>query len=132
MVQIDTSKTVFEKTSISTDNKPTDFICQLDSKDQHVIKLALVTQLANTMSPRSKEFEELLDAGMNGRLCDIEDTLDIHYMGDTTSESPSCFSPNDSAYPLCIGNGQPECQKCCLFENMDDEGGLTYRREVPL
>ena len=80
MVKIDTEKTVFEKTSICTDNKPTDFIFCMDAKDQHAIKLALVSTLSNELSPNSKEFEELLEAGMSGRLCDLEDTLDIQYI----------------------------------------------------
>jgi hypothetical protein len=39
---------------------------------------------------------------------------------------PDCFVPNDSAYPLCKGNGNEECKKCCLYENMEDEGGYSY------
>ena len=41
-------------------------------------------------------------------------------------KSPDCFVPNDSAYPLCKGNGNEECKKCCLYENMEDEGGYSY------
>ncbi len=31
-------------------------------------------------------------------------------------ESPECFTPEENnPYPLCVGNGNEECGKCCLY-----------------
>jgi hypothetical protein len=33
-----------------------------------------------------------------------------------TKEKPICYQPEtDTAYPLCIGNGEKECENCNLF-----------------
>lgn len=35
---------------------------------------------------------------------------------------PACYTPEkDNPYPLCVGNGQPECRKCCLYAEMEEE-----------
>lgn len=39
---------------------------------------------------------------------------------DNLNQEQNCFVPNGSTYPLCIGNGSPECEKCCVYENMDE------------
>lgn len=37
---------------------------------------------------------------------------------------PDCFTPEpDNPYPLCIGNGKEECRQCCLYVDMEGEGG---------
>jgi len=35
------------------------------------------------------------------------------------TDRPDCFMPNDSAYPLCIGESGEgfNCSECCLYEN---------------
>lgn len=36
-----------------------------------------------------------------------------------------CFVPEpNSLYPLCVGKGSKECLKCCLYKDMQSEGGL--------
>lgn len=50
-----------------------------------------------------------------------KELLDVYLEPNT---SPDCFSPEpDNPYPLCVGNGKKECRKCCLYVNMEDEGG---------
>ncbi len=35
---------------------------------------------------------------------------------------PACFSPEkDNPYPLCVGSGRPECRKCCLYAELEEE-----------
>lgn len=35
-----------------------------------------------------------------------------------------CFSPEpNNLYPLCVGNGSKECLKCCVYKDMQSEGG---------
>ena len=35
-----------------------------------------------------------------------------------------CFTPEpNNLYPLCVGNGSKECLKCCVFQDMQSEGG---------
>lgn len=35
-----------------------------------------------------------------------------------------CFSPEpNKLYPLCVGNGSKECLKCCVYKDMQSEGG---------
>ena len=37
---------------------------------------------------------------------------------------PDCFTPEpDNPYPLCVGNGKEECRQCCLYVDMEGEGG---------
>ncbi len=80
MIAIDNNRTVFERSKISTDNKPVDFICQLSETDQQIVKMALVSTLCYQFEPTSEEFEDALSNGLNGRLCDLEDTIDIEYV----------------------------------------------------
>jgi hypothetical protein len=42
-------------------------------------------------------------------------------MKNTCEEKPVCYKPNNDPYPLCVGNGSEECEKCCIYENMDEE-----------
>jgi hypothetical protein len=48
-------------------------------------------------------------------------------------ETPECYSPNDSPYPLCKGANTPQglaendCFTCCLYE--DYEKYTTQRKE---
>lgn len=39
---------------------------------------------------------------------------------DNKNKKRDCYVPNDSPYPLCIGNGSSACKKCCLYEDMDE------------
>lgn len=42
-------------------------------------------------------------------------------------KKPECFIPEkDVAYPLCIGNRSEECKQCCLYRDMEDEGGYSW------
>lgn len=35
-----------------------------------------------------------------------------------------CFAPEpNNLYPLCVGNGSKECLKCCVYKDMQSEGG---------
>lgn len=35
-----------------------------------------------------------------------------------------CFVPEpNNLYPLCVGNGSQECDKCCVYKDMKSEGG---------
>ena len=35
-----------------------------------------------------------------------------------------CFTPEpNNLYPLCVGNGSKECDKCCVYKDMKSEGG---------
>lgn len=32
------------------------------------------------------------------------------------NNTPDCFEPEKyNPYPLCVGNGSPECEACCLY-----------------
>jgi hypothetical protein len=33
---------------------------------------------------------------------------------------PECYKPNENPYPLCVGNGSPDCDTCGLYENMKE------------
>jgi hypothetical protein len=35
-------------------------------------------------------------------------------------KNADCFIPNNSAHPLCKGNGSEECQYCCLYEHFPE------------
>ena len=43
-------------------------------------------------------------------------------------EKPVCYRPNNDPYPLCLGDENPawfaenDCVRCCLYENMIEEG----------
>lgn len=37
-----------------------------------------------------------------------------------------CFTPEENnPYPLCTGNGQERCKRCCLYAEMENEGGYN-------
>lgn len=36
------------------------------------------------------------------------------------ADRPSCYTPNDNPYPLCVGNGSEECKYCCIYGNMPE------------
>lgn len=39
--------------------------------------------------------------------------------------NPACFTPQENnPYPLCIGGKDNNCENCCLYVDMKDEGGL--------
>ena len=48
------------------------------------------------------------------------------------SGTPKCFRPNNDTYPLCLGAEHPvdfaenDCNHCCLYESIEDEGGYSY------
>lgn len=39
---------------------------------------------------------------------------------DEEKRRPKCYRPNNNPYPLCVGNGSPDCQYCCLYEDMPE------------
>jgi hypothetical protein len=53
-------------------------------------------------------------------------------MRDEKERKPACYRPNSWIYPLCLGAEHPvdfaenDCIHCCLYENMEDEGGYSY------
>jgi len=57
-------------------------------------------------------YNNLTDEEFKQRLIDV---------GFEITERPSCYSPNDGVYPLCIGNNSEHCNECCLYENMIEE-----------
>lgn len=34
-------------------------------------------------------------------------------------DHPWCYRANEDPYPLCVGREIPDCQDCCLYENMN-------------
>ena len=80
MVKIDNNRTVYEKAKITTNNKPTSFLYELPFEDYQAIKVSLVSTLCYNINPNSIEFEDAIIKGMNGRICDLEDTIDIEYI----------------------------------------------------
>lgn len=39
-------------------------------------------------------------------------------------KKPDCYKPEENnPYPLCVGNGNKECENCCLYVHMKGEGG---------
>ena len=67
---------------------------------------------------------------MNGLMNSINKEGD--YMRDEKEKKPACYRPNSWIYPLCLGAEHPvdfaenDCIHCCLYENMEDEGGYSY------
>jgi len=47
-------------------------------------------------------------------------------------KDPFCYNPNNDPYPLCNGVSKRDgktvmnCGDCCLYENMDNEGGYDH------
>lgn len=82
MVEIDNKRTVFEKAKFTTNNNPNSYLWQLDIEDYQAIKIALASSLMtyNEINPNSEEFMQAMTEGMSGRLCDLEDTIEIEYI----------------------------------------------------
>lgn len=80
MVKIDTNRTVFEKAKIKTNNNPNYYLWQLECDDMQAIKMALASTICYEIDPNSDEFMDAMIRGMSGRLCDLEDTIDIEYV----------------------------------------------------
>lgn len=66
---------------------------------------------------------------MRNRFSKISDFIERKMiMKNRENEMPSCFTPNDNAYPLCCGANTPQgiaendCLACCLYEDLDDDG----------
>ena len=59
-------------------------------------------------------------------LIEITTVSYTHLFDFEKTESPDCYTPNDSPYPLCKGNGSEKCEVCCWYENMKDDGGYSY------
>jgi len=57
-------------------------------------------------------YNNLTDEEFKRRLVDV---------GFEIIDKPSCYSPNDGVYPLCVGNNNKRCNECCLYENMIEE-----------
>lgn len=53
----------------------TTMVCVLDNETREEIKELLELELSKTFS--GNELAEYLEDGMDGRLCDLEDTIDI-------------------------------------------------------
>lgn len=54
---------------------------------------------------------------------DVAHTLLRQYLA--CAARPACYTPEkDNPYPLCVGQGREECRTCCLYINMDGEGGI--------
>lgn len=80
MVRI-AEKTALETARIITSYDRGTFVAAMDSRDQHNLKVALISSLcANHLELGSEEFEEAYENGMNSRLCDLEDTISITYI----------------------------------------------------
>lgn len=55
-------------------------------------------------------------------ISDVAHELLNEYLKNNTH--PDCFTPEpDNPYPLCIGNGEEKCRQCCLYVDMEGEGG---------
>lgn len=55
-------------------------------------------------------------------ISDVAHELLNEYLKNNTH--PDCFTPEpDNPYPLCIGNGEEQCRQCCLYVDMEGEGG---------
>ena len=51
---------------------------------------------------------------------EVAHSLVNEYLHENTR--PPCYKPEqDNPYPLCVGNGQPECRNCCLYAEMEAE-----------
>lgn len=55
-------------------------------------------------------------------ISDVAHELLNEYLKNNTH--PDCFTPEpDSPYPLCIGTGEEKCRHCCLYVDIEGEGG---------
>lgn len=80
MIKIDTNRTCFESAKIITNHQPIKPLWQLECDEWQAIKIALGSTLCYKFNPNSKEFDEAMAIGMNGRICDLEDTIKIEYV----------------------------------------------------
>ena len=69
-----------EKAKIITNNNPAHYLWQLDCDDWQIIKMAVAKSLFSFgINPNEKEFDEEMTIAMSGRVCDLEDTIEIEY-----------------------------------------------------
>ena len=71
-----------ETEKVFTGSSPTKYICQLPEGEIAAIKAALTSALLRELDCDidSEEFAEALERGMDGRLCDLEDIIEIEYL----------------------------------------------------
>ena len=80
MIKLDSNRTCFEPEKITTNHKPDKLIWQLECDEWQAVKIALASTLCYTVNPSSKEFDDIMGKKLSGKLCDIEDIVDIEYV----------------------------------------------------
>ena len=76
------------------------------------------TDLARLLNKKLSLDDSYWESYWNNVNLVVDDLVEEH-----TEEKPICFQPEtDTAYPLCIGNGEKECEKCNLFVELEAGG----------
>lgn len=75
------------------------------------------------------DFQEYINKRYNCKECYAEEysridiwkfDLNNNYECDEPYEIPECYVSNENPYSLCIGKEDDECNRCCLYEHMEE------------